>query len=228
MPDIAILLPSLRPTAALACVNAFRATQPDVDYEIVLVSPFVIVDAHTQWIEERTPRGVNAAMNLAHSAAIAPVVAFWADDARPAIGCLRAMLDALQATPGATLGAFRMRYPHGGEADQWAVYGQHYACFGAIRKTDADDAGGLFDERFRSYWADPDLALRVVSLGGLVRLVADAWVIIDQIDDELARTTNAARFTLDFKTFAQAWRPDEPAPENWKLINKPVSPVTLL
>jgi len=228
MPAISILLPSLRPMAALACCNAFRDTQPDVDYEIVLVAPFKIDDLKTRWIEEQTPKGVNAAMNLAHSAAIAPVVAFWADDAKPALGCLAAALDCLAAMPPPAIAALRMRYPNGAEANQWAVYGQHYACFGAIRKDDALAVGGLFDPRFHSYWADPDLALRVVGAGGQVKLCQAGFVEINQIDDPLARENHARRFALDYQAFARAWQPDEPVPQNWKLINKPVNPIALL
>jgi glycosyltransferase involved in cell wall biosynthesis len=227
-PTISILLPSLRGPAAKACIEAFGQTQTGVDYEIILVAPFEITDPRVRCILETKPRGVVAAMNRAFVAAKAPVVAFWADDAKPLPGCLQAMLDMLNALPGTldgtnpTLGAFRMRYPNRAEAEQWTVYDRLYACFGAIRKIDASLAGGLFDHCFKSYWADPDLAMRIWNLGGQVKLCKDAFVEIDQIQDNLAKENHAARFALDYQTFARAWA-DEVPPENWKLINKPVA-----
>ena len=42
MPEVSIILPSLRPEAVLQRIKEFSITNKDVDYEIVVVSPFTI------------------------------------------------------------------------------------------------------------------------------------------------------------------------------------------
>src|SRR5215813_11581987 len=126
MPEIAILLPSLRRSAVSRRIIEFSATNPDVDYEIVIVSPFQVQGRNVLHVPEEERRGVIRAVNAAYANTSAEYIAVWSDDASPDFQCLGKMLDFLKTKNGPVIGSFRKRNANGKELEQWSVYGRLY------------------------------------------------------------------------------------------------------
>lgn len=205
MPELSILFPSIRPELARNRAEEFLLVAPEVDFEIILVSPFPILLPRVVHIHETERRGVIHAMNEAYRAASAPIIMLWSDDARPLPGSLQHMLRFIRLHPGPMLAGFRKRDVSGRESEQWAVYGRLYVGWLCAAKTTIDAAGGLFDPAFRNYWADPDLSLRVLENGGAIKVCPNAWLEIEQAEDDVKTTNLGISFDSDTETFFSKW-----------------------
>lgn len=223
MPEISILLPSIRPDLAQRCIEEFAATAAQVDYEIILVSPFDISLPRVVHIPELERRGVIHAMNEAYRIASANLVVLWSDDARPLPGSLEQMRRFMYQHPGPLLAGFRKRDTTGRESEQWSVYGKLYVGWLCAKKETIEMAGGLFDPAFRNYWADPDLSLRVYRIDGQVAVCPDAWIEIGQAVDEVKQANLSSSFERDTETFFAKWQDRMGARRQvWWRINTPI------
>ena len=206
MPELSILLPSIRPDLARRCIEEFALLADEVDFEVVLVSPFKIQLPRVVHLLEIEKSGVIHAMNEAYSAASAPYIVLWSDDARPLPGCLDKIMHFVRMHPTPMLAGFRKRDELGRESEQWSVFGRLYVGWLCAAKETIESAGGLFDPSFRNYWADPDLSLRVHRLGGHVAVCPDAWIEITQVADEVKQANLSATFDRDTQTFFAKWQ----------------------
>ncbi|AVT78134.1 hypothetical protein RPPS3_40720 [Rhodopseudomonas palustris] len=223
MTDVSILLPSIRPALARQRIDQFAKTATAVDYEIVVVSPFVVSGPRVVHVQEIERRGVIHAMNEAYRHASAPIVLLWSDDARPLEGSLARMLDFVLQQAEPALAGFRKRAPGGRESEQWSVYGHLYVGWLCASKASIEAAGGLFDPEFRNYWADPDLSLRIHEIGGRVAICPDAWLEIDQAADEVKQSNLSGSFEKDTETFFGKWQSRMGrTPRHWWQVNTPV------
>lgn len=205
MAEISILLPSLRPAAALKVVGDFSLTHPRTDYEIIVVSPFAMTGKKVVHLLEKERRGVLYAINRAYQSATGELIVVWSDDATPTDGCLDRMANFVKSHEGFFVAGFRKKNRKGKEAEQWSVYGKLYVGWLCASKKTLEAAGGLFDPAFTNFWADPDLCLRVWSRGGIVAVCPDAWITVDQVADKVKAENLNASFDTDTKTFFDRW-----------------------
>lgn len=223
MPEISILLPSIRPELARRRIEEFATVAAAVDYEIVLVSPFTVENPRVVHVPELERRGVMHAMNVAYRAASGHHIVLWSDDARPMAGALENILRYVGRHPAPMLAGFRLRDASGRESEQWSVYGRLYVGWLCAAKETIDAAGGLFDPAFRNYWADPDLSLRMYEIGGQVVVCPDAWIEVEQVDDKVKQTNLSASFSRDTETFFRKWHARMGGRRRvWWRINTPI------
>ena len=224
MAELSILLPSLRPDAVRRKVEEFLLTNADVDYELVIVSPFKVEGERVVHVPETERRGVIHAINEAYRHDKGQYIVLWSDDATPEHGCLRRMLDFVRNKPIPFLASFRRRGLNGKEAEQWAVYGKLYAGWLCAARQTFDRVGGLFEPSFKNYWADPDLSLRVWKQGGKVEVCKDAWIGVEQIDDQVKSDNLSSSFDKDTSVFFERWHSEfgKGARKVWTDINVPV------
>jgi len=208
MKEISILLPSLRPQSVERVINEFTETNYDVDYEIVVVSPFHVKGKKVIWIKEDANRtGSVSATNVAHEHSTGIYVTYFSDDVHPTLGCLREMLDFMKSKPSIFLGAFKMIRPSGGEIGPFGAYNRLYACYGCITNYAINLIGGLFHPSFVYSWCDIDLSLRCWTNKGTVEICEKAQVIPIQIEDELYKKHRERYFERDAETFLEKWHP---------------------
>lgn len=205
MPEVSILLPSLRAEAVARVITAFATTNSDVDYEIVVVTPVKVAGLKTVCVHEGQPRGVIAAADLAFKASSGQFLVWWSDDAFPTEHCLKHMVTFLKKRKDPFIGCFRLRDSGGSELCQWAVYGKLYACFGAASRNTIAMIQGYFDTAYTSFWADPDMCMRAWSVGGRVEMCPDGWAVITHIDDSVKRDNVDRYFEKDTTTFVNRW-----------------------
>ncbi len=194
---ISIILPSLRRRAVIRRIKEFSG-----DYEIIVVSPFIVKGA--VHIYEPYPLGSIHAHNLAYRNCSGDYIMWWADDTSPTENCLENMVNFVKGKD-LFIGSFRVKDRRGTELVQWSINGKLYACFGCVARETLDSIGGYFNPMYKSYWADPDMSLRVWGKGGRVEVCPDAWVITEGISDKISVENSKKYFQQDMETFVKRW-----------------------
>lgn len=216
---ISITLPSLRPKAVAKRIKEFAFEE---DYEIIVVSPFYVMDAVHIYQE---PIGCVAAHALAYKHSKGEYITFWADDTSPTSGCLSHMVDFVRGK-GLFIGSFRVKDRRRRELAQWSINGKLYAGFGCASRETFEKVG-YFDPAYRSYFADPDLSMKVWKAGGSVEVCPDAWVITEGISDNIS-AENSKYFEQDRKSFVSRWGESKIEPIGKNIYPAFSIPVTLL
>ncbi len=207
MPELSILLPSLRPMEVEKRIAEFSQTNPDVDYELIIVSPFSVAGKKVVHLLEIEKRGVLYAMNEAYKIASGDCIVPWSDDAAPCDNCLKNILEFVKSQPQEIpfVAGFAKVSPHGEGFGQWQVYGKLYVGWLCASKKTIESVGGLFDLIYKNYWGDPDFCLRVWEKGGRVEVCKNAHIKIAQINDEVKSSNLNACFEKDTETFFNRW-----------------------
>jgi GT2 family glycosyltransferase len=203
-PKISILIPSLRPEAIAKSIYEFDKTNPDVDYELIVVSPFKVQGIKTVWVEEQIPYGTIHACNVAFSHSKGDYTVYFSDDVSPTTNCLENMLLFMKNKKPPCVGAFKMETVLGKEIGPFGAYNKLYACYGCTPKLGMLDFRPYLDNSFRDSWADIDFSLRVWEAGGTVEICPNAIVIPRQIEDDIYKT-HRQRFQDDFEVFLSKW-----------------------
>ena len=202
---ISVLLPSLRPELVKQRIEDFSTST--IDYELVIVSPFVVEGKNVKWVKE-SPfcKGSVAATNYALNYSSKDYVVYFSDDVRPTSQCLETMYKFMEekrkeVTP--FLGAFKMLLGNR-EIGPFGAYEKLYACYGCIHKKDIEEIG-FFSSEFVYSWADIDLSLRVWEKGGKVEICQDAIVKPEQIEDIIYKSHRKLYWQKDVDTFLKKW-----------------------
>lgn len=224
MPEISIILPSLRPELVLQRIKEFYKTNRDSDYEIIVVSPFKVRGDRVVHIYERELAGTIHAHNVAYENSSGRYIVPWADDTSPTTGCLSNMLRFVKSRKEPFIGAFRIKDRRGGELSHWAVYGKLYAGFACFSKKTVELAGGYYDPVYKGYWADPDMCLRNWERGGKVEVYPNAWVVTENLVDGVVTNNLSKYFDKDAETFFNRWhgRLGKGMERTFEAVNKPI------
>lgn len=229
MPEVSITLPSLRREAVLRMIKELSMTNGNVDYEIIVVSPFTVKEDRVVHIYEENALGNIHAANVAYENSSGKYIMTWCDDVFPTINCISDMLNFVKNENDPFIGSFKIRYRQGHEHPQFGVYDKLYACYGFCSRDTINLIGGYLDTVYKSHWADPDIALRTWEKGGKVKVCPNAYVIMDHIDDEVTRNNSKKYFDNDKITFLNRWHDklgkgiDRNLVNNqWNIINKPI------
>ena len=160
---LSLTLPTLFPGPAARIIENVRATVRDIDYEIVVVSPFEVSGPDIRWIKEETPKGCGAAHAVAYENSTGDVICPLADDAEFRPGWAE---DGYQS-----LLKFERGRPYAigiGQTNQMVgtVFGIYYPFFPMLRRTTMEAIGGFYLPQLRHHFTDSDFALRIWSIGG--------------------------------------------------------------
>jgi len=204
MRDISILLPSLRPEAVKTTIEEFELTSMDIDYEIIVVSPFEVKGTRVVWVKEEEPQGSVLATSVAYNIATGRYVIYFSDDVSPTQNCLLEMYRFMLQHESPFIGAFMMM-SNRNEIGPFAAYQKLYACYGCLSKETASLLGGMFDPRFLYSWADIDLSLRCWEKGGRVEICPTAIVHPRQINDDIYKNHRKQYWDRDVNQFFELW-----------------------
>jgi GT2 family glycosyltransferase len=208
MKEISILFPSLREKLAIKRLSEWEATNFDVDFEVILVSPFEVQGGKITWIKDVPPfRGSVQATNQACNIAQGKYVIYMSDDVKPTKKCLQNMINFMnEQKTHPFLGAFKMINSNGKAIGPFGVYNRFYSCYGCISKDDLMSLNGiLFKPQFKYSWADCDLSLRVWNKQGEVKICNDAIVIPEQENDDIYKEHRKLYWKQDVNTFLDIW-----------------------
>ena len=204
---ISILLPSVFPDHVAKAIDMIHATSGDVDYEIVVVSPFEVNKPKVRWVHEAVPRGTVPAHAMAYQHASGEFVLGFSDDVGLLPGWASQAL-ALYERRAAAHKPFLMGL-HARNRIVSTAFGLYYANFPFVQRTVLDQIGGYFYERYQAHFADPDLSLRVWAAGGRVEFSEKPLMIAEPESGPLRDPGKTRRFkslAADMALFLSRWK----------------------
>jgi len=205
-PVLSIILPSLRPSQLAQCLASIERYTGDIDYEVVVVSPFDI-DPHPNvvYVKEARREGVYQAVAHGYERARGEYIILIPDDSRATPLWAANMIEFMRPHDDEIfLGSLR-RFDATGELPEITIYGKLFALYFCIRRDKVARVGGLMDCYYRSFWADPDLSLRVWHNGGRVETCPEAWFYYIECKDDVHQSSYNSYFLRDQEAFFQRW-----------------------
>lgn len=181
MPQVTVILPSVRPDLLTDCVQRMHATAGFDDFEVAVISPFEVHGPRIRWFPEHTRRGVIAAHAEAYAGTDSECVVAMADYAVTHRNWLKNLLSFIdeRETDSRPLcaGLFLATNERGMGACIGSVFGHYYPYFPAARRRSCEAVGGYFSTDYVAYFADPDFGLRFWANGGHCQLCWDSVLV---------------------------------------------------
>jgi len=205
-PVVSILLATLRPTQAERCLESIHRYTRDIEYEVVVVSTFVVAThPNVVHVRETKREGMYRAIALGLKQAKGEYIIQIADDCRATPKWAANMVAFMRPHDSEIFeGSFRHFDVRGERAEQ-GHYGKPIAPFICIRRDVIPEVGGLMDLYYQTFFGDPDLSLRVWHAGGRVETCPNAWVYHCDCDDELYEYRYNSYFNRDLEAFIRRW-----------------------
>jgi GT2 family glycosyltransferase len=219
----------MRPAQIVECIKSIESDQAKVRHEIIVVTPADVwpdvsdlrhID-NVHLIAEPMARGVVSAVSRGFSYATGEFVCTLSDECRVCPGWSRNMIDFLeQEGADEVLGNFRVfdKSP----TKEFYYYHRKFSIFPFLsRHLIRALPGGFFDDRFRCFYADPDLGLRVWQIGGRVLTCENASIFHPYVRDENNNKNRSQYEQADKKVFRERWDKEFPGVEfysehDWK------------
>lgn len=206
-PLLSIILPSLRPSQLAQCLASIERYTRDTDYEVVVVSPFDI-DPHPNVVHVKEARreGVCQATTNGYERAKGEYIILIPDYSRVTPLWAANMIAFMRPHDNEIFQGGFQRFDATGELPELTIYGKLYAPFSCIRKDKVPCVGDLFDCYYKSFYADPDLSLRVWHNGGRVETCPNSWVYYTtHCEDDVHQSSYNSYFLRDQEAFFQRW-----------------------
>ncbi len=202
---VSILIGSIRPRLLNICLESIRRHTSDIDYEVVIVSPFEI-EANPKMVHiKEKPGGYYKAIADGFEATRGNYIIHIADDCRATPKWAANMIAFMKPHDNEIFeGSFR-HFDVRGERPEQGHYGKLIAPFICIRKDNALRVGGLIDSSYQRFFGDPDLSLRVWQQHGKVETCPNAWIYHCDFDDDQYVKAYNKYFTKDRETFISRW-----------------------
>lgn len=202
---LSIVLPTLFPELLPGAIDAASEAAGDLPHEVLVVSPFDPGRADVRWVRDTSPRGSIAAANAGFAAASGEIVALVSDDTRLTPGALVQAVTRLADLPGGMVGFPRVV---GGEPHVGTVFGHYYPFYFVVERATLDRVG-RFDEGYRKYYADPDLALKIWAAGACCEFARGAAIVDIASRGGVGEAPDKAQgwHAADYARFVGIWGP---------------------
>lgn len=206
MPLISVIVPSLRPSQIVRCLASIERYTGDIDYEVVVVSPFDIQPhPNVVHVKEAKSEGVYKAVSNGFEQAKGEYVICLCDECRATPLWAANMIAFMRPHDDEIFeGSFRQFHAKG-EEPEFTIYGKLYAPFSCIRRDKVASIAGLLDCRYKSFCGDPDLSLRVWSSGGRVETCPNAWLYTAESNDDVHKSNLGDYLIADEEAFLRRW-----------------------
>jgi GT2 family glycosyltransferase len=135
---VSILIASLREEELKKRLEEYDNIQININYEIVVVSPFEVVHPKVKWVKEEERKGNVYAMQKAFNNSTGNYIMFLADDVSPTISSIDNLFHFVRMRGEPFLGSFIMTDEQGKEQDSWYIKDKLYACYGCIARKDIE------------------------------------------------------------------------------------------
>jgi hypothetical protein len=196
-------LPSLFPDVLHRAIHNINETVRDIDFEIVVVSPFPVDGPRVRWVKEETPQGNCLAHTMGYEAATGDIVAAVCDD--------------VLLLPGAVERALSFFLDREGRAHHYAlglspysqtmgtVFGIYYPYFPMLRRKTIEEIGGYYRPCFRAHFGDVDIGMRVWSAGGRCEVTPFPVLHFMEAHEDFSATLRNETQHRDMETFLSFW-----------------------
>jgi GT2 family glycosyltransferase len=200
MPDISVLLPTVRPDQFRRSFDSIAAAAGAVSYEVVIVADFPQPeDVDCCWIV-RERRGVVDAVTRACEFARGRYLFLFNDESTLDPEALERLYHEAEACPGSLL------TPQHVPAYTFEYFGRAFAAFPFAHRDVLAHVGGLLDPVFKSFYADPDLGMRAHAASVPIRTVEGAIIRHNNGSDAVKAQNVAQYMASDQDTFRMRWK----------------------
>ena len=162
-------------------------------------------DPRVQVFPEEEPLGSVRGYNELFKRARADLVCYLNDDLVVLPGWSRRILDVFRQHPEVDLACIPLIEPDEPRPFIALYHSIPYAQMGVLRRQ-AGEALGWFDERYRAYGPDPDLAMRLIASGRRLAPIYGAVVEHLKVEDD-PRESNSRTFESDNAELHRLWYP---------------------
>ncbi|NER03544.1 MAG: hypothetical protein F6K17_13445 [Okeania sp. SIO3C4] len=177
-------MPTLNEKLAEVAINKIHETTENIDYEIIVVSPFEMSGPNIKWIPEAKATGSCRAHATAWEASEGDIIVTMCDDLYPAPRCFQEMIEFLierekiyfPYSCGLNHQDMRKTGKHFG-----TLFGYYYPFYPALSRKSIEKIDGYHLRDYASHYCDCDMAMRVWDAGGRCELCHKA--IIHSIDN---------------------------------------------
>ncbi|MCK5602444.1 hypothetical protein KAR91_11255 [Candidatus Pacearchaeota archaeon] len=203
---VSIIIPSLRKNQIKECISQIVKTTHDVEYEIIVVSPFPFHQI-TKWVEDTKIEGVNRAVQKGLEVAEGEYITTLSDEDRLTDNYLKTMLNHVAPHKGELFIGNPVLFGGVSVGDRPAIgyFDLMFAPFPFLHRDTIEVLGGLYDPTFTSFFADPDLSLRCWAMGGEVSRCPEARLCHRHIKDDIHMNAYNKNFKKDESTFIKRW-----------------------
>ena len=206
MAKVSLTLPSINQKLCEIAVNKILDITRDVDYEIVVVSPFEIRAPKVKWVLETKRMGNLAAQNQAYLHSQGELIVSFTDDVEPMEP------NWLKNAHDFYLNRRKSFFPYACSLNREGVfrvvYGRLYPENAVISRQSIEMVGGYYDPEYHSYYCDHDLGLRVWAAGGRCEICPEARIryIKDRLGTPHGRLSDPSNWLQeDRQTFLDRW-----------------------
>ena len=207
---VSITLPTLHEKLAELVIDKIYETTENIDYEIVVVSPFEMSGPNIKWVPETEAKGNCGAHATAWEASEGDIIVPMCDDVFPTPGCFQEMMAFL-------IEREKIYFPYscGLHLDMGhigTVFCYYYPYFPALSRRTIEKIGGYYLRDYTSHFGDCDIGLRVWDEGGRCELceTAKIYPIEDYFEDRLGIQSLVPNVTISLKVgqefFLEKWR----------------------
>jgi hypothetical protein len=218
---ISILLPSLFPDLAKRSIESLRAGAGDLDYEIIVVSPYEVSGPHIVWSQEiGEARGCTAGYRQAFVQATGDIIMPWTDDVTATPNCIANCLAFfLKRESQTNLYCCGLNYKWDRGAGRFGtVFGIYYPYFPFLGRHTIDCVGGFYASEYVGGFGDPDLGLRIWHARGRCELSAESVILpVPERHRHPKGQHKYSYFLQDMTTFVTRWAIDYG--RNWPTAN---------
>ncbi|MCF3591020.1 class I SAM-dependent methyltransferase [Planktothrix agardhii 1029] len=178
---LSITLPSLHKNLVESTINRIYSTTENIDYEIIVVSPFKISGPNIKWVPETEPSGNCGAHAAAWEASEGDIIVAMCDDFVPESGCFESVVSFL-------IEREKSYFPYACGLN-WnigkigTVFGYYYPYIPALSRKSIEKIAGYYLRDYISDYGDCDIGMRIWDANGRCELCEAAK--IDSIGDRL-------------------------------------------
>ena len=201
---VSILLPSLNFSALARRIQEIKFCEPELDYEIIVVSPFPVSGPRVVWVFDKEVQGAVKSHSLAFQHSTGDYLVAWSDEIVPTESCLSAIVDYTRQHLDPFVAGFMVADTLGNVIPPLGVYGKLYVGYSCFTRKTVGMAGGYYDTIYKGHWADPDFCLRVYQAGGSTEVCSKAFVTFLGFEGA-ADAFNESFFKEDLNTFLDRW-----------------------
>lgn len=198
---ISVIIPTVRSNNIIPCIYSIYDCVKDIDYEIVIVADYepVLFNKNMKWINQTERRGVVDATNTGFKCSEGEYIMTISDECRFMNNCFYHLLKTMKKHNDKVITSPRIE-----PSSPFNYYGVEFAPFPFVHRSLITD-NYIFDPVYKSFYADPDLTLRLHQKKIEFRLTRDALVYHPFVNDDVHKLNVENHCHIDREVFKSRW-----------------------
>jgi glycosyltransferase involved in cell wall biosynthesis len=209
MKKLSIIIPSLRKQRIDNLISNIKRVSYS-NYEIIVVGEKPIYPEGIICIEDKTRDGPISASELGYQNSSGKYITVLPDDCKVLLGWDVNMISFIEQQ-GNNIFQGNFSLISSGDKKElpqpvYEYFGKPFAPFFIISRKSIEKVGGFLLTKYKHFYSDVDLSMRVWMNGGVVSTCWNAFIVGEVLNDSL-HSKNVTRFAeRDFEVFKESWK----------------------